>query len=125
MMEVVQSIRICEQAMEKYAKLQTEWEAVQKELGEEATKDPKGAAAGKLNELAKTKYSHRIEPARTAYAQGLAAYGESDLLCYRAEAPPAPAARGAARHASSTPPAAAAAREGRPNSPAPDPAAPP
>ncbi len=31
----------------------------------------------------------RIEPARTAYAQGLAAYGESDLLCYRAEAPPA------------------------------------
>ena len=30
----------------------------------------------------------RIEPARADYAQGLAAYAESDLLCYRAEAPP-------------------------------------
>ncbi len=59
MMEVVQSIRLCEQAMAKYAKLQAEWEAVQKEHGEEAAKDPKGAAAAKLNELARTKYSHR------------------------------------------------------------------
>ncbi len=31
----------------------------------------------------------RIEPVRADYAQGLAAYAESDLLCYRAEAPPA------------------------------------
>jgi NADH-quinone oxidoreductase subunit D len=62
MLEVVQSIRLCEQAMDKYAKLQAEWEAVRKELGEEAAKDPKGAAAQKLNELAKTKYSHRVEP---------------------------------------------------------------
>jgi chaperone required for assembly of F1-ATPase len=29
----------------------------------------------------------RIAPAREAFAQGLAAYGESDLLCYRAEGP--------------------------------------
>lgn len=29
----------------------------------------------------------RIAPAREAFARGLAAYGESDLLCYRAEAP--------------------------------------
>jgi NADH-quinone oxidoreductase subunit D len=65
MMEVVQSIRLCEQAMAKYAKLQAEWEAVQKEHGEEAAKDPKGAAAAKLNELARTKYSHRVEPPRT------------------------------------------------------------
>lgn len=65
MMEVVQSIRICEQAMAKYAKLQGEWEAAQKEHGEEATKDPKGPAAAKLNELARTKYSHRVEPPRT------------------------------------------------------------
>jgi NADH-quinone oxidoreductase subunit D len=65
MLEVVQSIRICEQAMEKYAKLQAEWVAVQAELSEEAGKDPKGAAATKLNDLAKTKYSHRVEPPRT------------------------------------------------------------
>ncbi|MGL4542521.1 MAG: ATP12 family chaperone protein [Polymorphobacter sp.] len=35
----------------------------------------------------------RIEPVRSAYAQSLAAYAESDLLCYRAEAPPALVAR--------------------------------
>ena len=29
----------------------------------------------------------RIGPARDAFAEGLAAYGESDLLCYRAEGP--------------------------------------
>jgi chaperone required for assembly of F1-ATPase len=29
----------------------------------------------------------RIAPARAAFAGGLAAYGESDLLCYRAEGP--------------------------------------
>lgn len=30
----------------------------------------------------------RIAPAKEAFAQGLAVYGESDLLCYRAEGPP-------------------------------------
>jgi chaperone required for assembly of F1-ATPase len=30
----------------------------------------------------------RIAPARQVFADGLAVYGESDLLCYRAEAPP-------------------------------------
>ena len=30
----------------------------------------------------------RVAPDREAFARGLAAYGESDLLCYRAEAPP-------------------------------------
>jgi chaperone required for assembly of F1-ATPase len=29
----------------------------------------------------------QIAPNRTSFAQGIAAYGESDLLCYRAEAP--------------------------------------
>ena len=29
----------------------------------------------------------RIAPDQAAFARGLAAYGESDLLCYRAEAP--------------------------------------
>lgn len=31
----------------------------------------------------------RIGPDRASFAKGLAEYGESDLLCYRAEAPPA------------------------------------
>jgi chaperone required for assembly of F1-ATPase len=30
----------------------------------------------------------RIAPDKDAFARGLAAYGETDLLCYRAEAPP-------------------------------------
>lgn len=38
----------------------------------------------------------RIAPDREAFARGLAAYGESDLLCFRAEAPEALAARQAA-----------------------------
>lgn len=35
----------------------------------------------------------RVTPDRAAFAAGLAAYGESDLLCYRAEAPPELVAR--------------------------------
>jgi NADH-quinone oxidoreductase subunit D len=65
MMEVVESIGICEQALGKYAALQTEWEKHQAELGSEASQDPKGTAATRLNELAKTRYSHRVEPPRT------------------------------------------------------------
>jgi len=38
----------------------------------------------------------RIAPDTTAFAVGLAAYGESDLLCYRAESPPDLVARQAA-----------------------------
>jgi chaperone required for assembly of F1-ATPase len=38
----------------------------------------------------------RIAPAKEAFAQGLAAYGESDLLCYRAEGPAPLVARQAA-----------------------------
>lgn len=38
----------------------------------------------------------RIAPDRAAFAAGLAAYGESDLVCYRAEGPEALAARQAA-----------------------------
>lgn len=38
----------------------------------------------------------RIEPARAAFAAGLAAYGESDLLCYRADEPEPLVARQAA-----------------------------
>lgn len=39
----------------------------------------------------------RIAPEREAYARGLAVYGESDLLCYRAEGPPPLVARQAER----------------------------
>jgi chaperone required for assembly of F1-ATPase len=39
----------------------------------------------------------RVAPDRTAFAQGLARYGESDLLCYRAESPDALVARQAER----------------------------
>jgi chaperone required for assembly of F1-ATPase len=38
----------------------------------------------------------RLGPERTAFVRDLAAYGESDLLCYRAEAPEALVARQAA-----------------------------
>jgi chaperone required for assembly of F1-ATPase len=38
----------------------------------------------------------RVAPDAAAFAAGLAAYGESDLLCYRAEGPPALVARQAA-----------------------------
>lgn len=38
----------------------------------------------------------RIAPDPDAFARGLAAYGESDLLCYRAEGPPSLVARQAA-----------------------------
>jgi chaperone required for assembly of F1-ATPase len=38
----------------------------------------------------------RIAPAREAFADGLAAFGESDLLCYRAEGPASLVARQAA-----------------------------
>ncbi|HET7816931.1 MAG TPA: ATP12 family protein [Sphingomicrobium sp.] len=35
----------------------------------------------------------RVAPDKAAFAQGLAAYGESDLACYRAEGPPSLVAR--------------------------------
>ena len=64
MLEVVQSIRICEQAADKYDALQAEWEKVQAETKDEVAREPKGAAATKLAELLRTKYAHRVEPPR-------------------------------------------------------------
>jgi len=64
MLEVVQAIRIVEQAMEKYEAIQAEGEKVRAELEPEATKDPKGPIAAKLAEQLRTKYSHRVEPPR-------------------------------------------------------------
>lgn len=54
-----------------------EWRAVEGEI------DPR---AMPLTGLANAAID-RIAPAREAFAAGLAAYGESDLLCYRAELP--------------------------------------
>jgi NADH-quinone oxidoreductase subunit D len=67
MLEVVQSIRIVEQALEKYDALNAEGERVQAEFAarkptlsaDDAKKDD-----AKLAELMKAKYSHRVEPPR-------------------------------------------------------------
>lgn len=56
----------------------SEWRAVETDL------DPR---AMPLTGLANAAID-RIEPARESFADGLAKYGESDLLCYRAETPP-------------------------------------
>jgi NADH-quinone oxidoreductase subunit D len=64
MLEVVQAIRIAEQALDKYDAIHAEGERVKAEMAEEVSRDPKGSAATKLAELMKTKYSHRVEPPR-------------------------------------------------------------
>jgi NADH-quinone oxidoreductase subunit D len=64
MLEVVEAVKIVEQALDKYDALQTEWEKVSAELKDEVTRDPKGPAAAKQAELLKTKYAHRVEPPR-------------------------------------------------------------
>jgi NADH-quinone oxidoreductase subunit D len=65
MLEVIESIKIVEQAMDRYDALHAEWQKVQAELGPAATANPKGPEAAQLNDLMKTKYSHRVEPPRT------------------------------------------------------------
>jgi NADH-quinone oxidoreductase subunit D len=64
MLEVVQSIRIVEQAMDRYDALHAEGEKVKAELAPEIAADAKGPAATKWAELMRTKYSHRVEPPR-------------------------------------------------------------
>ncbi|MFO0825277.1 MAG: NADH-quinone oxidoreductase subunit D [Gemmataceae bacterium] len=67
MLEVVQSIRIVEQAMEKYDALNAEGERVKAEFAaKKATLSADDAKKedAKLAELMKTKYSHRVEPPR-------------------------------------------------------------
>lgn len=67
MLEVVQSIRICEQALDRYAKLEAEWEAFRAEHAPKpgATPEAKKAADATLAEALKAKYAHRVEPPRT------------------------------------------------------------
>jgi NADH-quinone oxidoreductase subunit D len=64
MLEVVQAVRIAEQALDRYDALHAEGEKVKAELAPEAAANPKGEAATKLAELMRTKYSHRVEPPR-------------------------------------------------------------
>ncbi len=67
MLEVVQSIRICEQAVEKYDALHAEGENVKAEFAARKptlTADEAKKAEAKLAELMKTKYAHRVEPPR-------------------------------------------------------------
>ena len=64
MLEVVESVRIVEQALDKYDAIRSEGEKIRSELTPAATANPKGPEAAKLAELMKTKYSHRVEPPR-------------------------------------------------------------
>jgi NADH-quinone oxidoreductase subunit D len=68
MREVVQSVSLVEQALTRYEKLQAEWEAIQSESNsKKASLSPEDLKKedARLAELAKTTYSHRIEPPRT------------------------------------------------------------
>ena len=76
MREVVESVKIVEQALLKYDAIHAEGEKVQAELGPEATKEPKGPVALRLAELMRTKYSHRVEPPRNLPAGEC--YGETE-----------------------------------------------
>jgi NADH-quinone oxidoreductase subunit D len=67
MIEVVQSIRIVEQAIEKYDALSAEGEKVMAEFAARRailSADDAKKEDAKLAELMKTKYSHRLEPPR-------------------------------------------------------------
>jgi len=64
----VESVRIVEQALDKYETLHGEWTAIQAEF--QAKKDTlspedKKAEEAKLAEAFKTRYAHRVEPPRT------------------------------------------------------------
>jgi NADH-quinone oxidoreductase subunit D len=68
MREVVESIKITEQTLTKYEALQAEWDGIQADYAKRKdafTPEEKKAEDAKLAELAKTKYSHRVEPPRT------------------------------------------------------------
>ncbi len=67
MVEVVESIRICEQAVEKYDALEAEYQRVKAEFAVRkptlSAEDAKKEDA-ELANLMKTKYAHRVEPPR-------------------------------------------------------------
>ncbi len=68
MREIVESIRIVEQALDRYEALHNEWDALQAEFQakkDALSADDRKAEEAKLAEAFKTKYAHRIEPPRT------------------------------------------------------------
>jgi NADH-quinone oxidoreductase subunit D len=73
MLEVVEAIKIAEQAMDRYDALHAEGERVKAEFAarratlsaDDTKKDEVKKEDAKLAELMKTKYSHRVEPPRT------------------------------------------------------------
>jgi NADH-quinone oxidoreductase subunit D len=71
MLEVLQGVDLVGQALDKYEKLQGEWEAIQAEhAAKKPTLSPEDAkkADAALAEAARAKYSHRVEPPRTLNA---------------------------------------------------------
>jgi NADH-quinone oxidoreductase subunit D len=68
MLEVVQAVRICEQALDKYDALHAEGEKLKVEFAaKRAALSPEDAKKqdAEWAELLRTKYSHRVEPPRT------------------------------------------------------------
>jgi NADH-quinone oxidoreductase subunit D len=68
MVEVIQSVRIVEQALDKYEALAVEEQKVKSEFAARRpnlTPEDAKAEDAKLAELMRTKYAHRIEPPRT------------------------------------------------------------
>jgi NADH-quinone oxidoreductase subunit D len=68
MREVQESIRILKQAIQKYVAIHHEWKTIQAEsLAKRASLTPEEVKKedSRMNELLKTKYGHRVEPART------------------------------------------------------------
>ncbi len=64
MREVIESISLVEQAIEKYTKLQTEWKVLQADHIK-LSDDEKKANDPKMADALRTKYAHRVEPPRT------------------------------------------------------------
>lgn len=68
MREVVESVRIAEQALDKYERLHAEWQAIQAEHAAKKptlSADEAKKADAEVAALFRTKYAHRVEPPRT------------------------------------------------------------
>lgn len=68
MAEVVQAVRIAEQALDRYSALQAEWTTMQADHSARSATmsvDEKKAADAKIAEAYRTTYAHRVEPPRT------------------------------------------------------------
>lgn len=67
MREVIESVKLVRQAIDRYETLQAEWEAKLADANRRKADSPDQAKAidTELNELRRTTYSHRVEPPRT------------------------------------------------------------